>query len=103
MDASKNNITVTVDQDKANIFSEYFASVFTNEALHDIPKLKYTTPENSLSNINLTTAKITKELDKLNVNKSCGPDNLHPRFLKNYLLSSMIHLKLYLIIHQAQV
>ena len=39
-------------------------------------------PENSLSVIQFTTENILKELEKLKTNKSCGPDNLHPRVLK---------------------
>ena len=82
VDSLQNNNIVTLDQDKADVFSEYFASVFTNEPLHNLPKLMHTIPENSMPSILFITENICKELDKLNVNKSCGPDNLHPRVLK---------------------
>ena len=38
--------------------------------------------ENSLTTIQFSTEHRYKELSKLNVNKSCGPDKLHPRVLK---------------------
>ena len=60
----------------------YFASVFTNEPLHNIPDPMHTMPENSMPNIQFSAEIIGKDIDKLNVNKSCGPDNLHPRILK---------------------
>ena len=82
VDGSQNKTVVTTDQVKADVFSEYFASVFTNEPLHNIPDPMHTMPENSMPNIQFSAEIIGKELDKLNVNKSCGPDNLHPRILK---------------------
>ena len=84
LDSSQNNTIVTTDECKANVFSDYFASVFTNERLHTIPELKLTLPENSMQifPLHFSAENILKELDKLNVSKSCGPDNLHPRILK---------------------
>ena len=81
-DASQKIITVTADQDKANLFSNFFATVFTDEPLHNIPEPTYKMPENSLSNIHFNVESILKQLDKLNINKSFGPDNMHPRILK---------------------
>ena len=82
VDGLQNKTVVTTDQVKADVFSEYFASVFTNEPLHNIPDPMHPMPENSMPNIQISAEIIGKELDKLNVNKSCGPDNLHPRILR---------------------
>ena len=57
-------------------------TVFTNEPLDNIPEIMHKMPEESLSDIPFSTEIISKELGKLNINKWCGPDNLHPRVLK---------------------
>ena len=90
VDGSQNKTVATTDQVKADVFSEYFASVFTNEPLHNIPDPMHTMPENSMPNIQFSAEIIGKDIDKLNVNKSCGPDNLHPRILKELGLSPVI-------------
>ena len=82
LDSSQNKTIITKDQEKANVFSEYLSSAFTIEPLHNIPELKYNMPENSLPVIQFTTENILKEFGKLKTNKSCGPDNLHPRVIK---------------------
>lgn len=82
LDSTQTKITITNNQDKADVFSNYFASVFTNEPVHNIPEIQWIMPENSMPNVQFDTQSISKKLDHLNVNKSCGPDNLHPRILK---------------------
>ena len=67
-------------EDKANIIQRQFSSVFTREPDTDIPKLDKKTDE-SISTLFVTDQMVRDEILKLNVNKSCGPDNVHPRLL----------------------
>ena len=57
-----------------------FASVFTCEPDIDIPILDQKN-DTSISTIFVTEKMVREEILKLNVNKSCGPDNVHPRLL----------------------
>ena len=68
------------DQDKANILQRQFASVFTREPDIDIPKLDKKKDE-SISTLFVTDQMVRDGIVKLNVNKSCGPDNVHSRLL----------------------
>ena len=72
---------LTSDRDKANILNEFFASVFTQEGEDELPPFPEKTYESDLDNIYVDTNIVLKKLEKLNVNKSCGPDDMHPRML----------------------
>ncbi|CAM5114322.1 unnamed protein product [Eretmochelys imbricata] len=69
----------------AEKLNEFFASVFTAEDVREIPK-----PEPSfvgdkseeLSQIEVSLEEILELIEKLNSNKSPGPDGIHPRVLK---------------------
>ncbi|KAG6933041.1 hypothetical protein G0U57_020115, partial [Chelydra serpentina] len=69
----------------AEKLNEFFALVFIAEDIREIPK-----PEPSfvgdkseeLSQIEVSLEEVLKLIDKLNCNKSPGPDGIHPRVLK---------------------
>ena len=68
------------DQDKANILQDQFLSVFTNECSTNIPLLPSRTSA-IVNNIHVTEDNVLKLLKELNVNKSVGPDEMHPKML----------------------
>ena len=68
--------------DKADLLNSYFCSVFTKEKLDILPEILDLQNINILQNIELNNVLVTKKLENLNVNKSMGPDELHPRVLK---------------------
>ena len=68
------------DKEKANILQKQFVSVFTKETNAKMFVLDKKTQEN-LPNINITEEMRQNEILKLNVNKSCGPDKMHPQIL----------------------
>ncbi len=73
----------------ANLFNEYFASVFTKEN-NSTPEPRITfegANDSVLNTIVCSYADVEKVLDKLNKFKSPGPDNLIPLVLKNVKLS----------------
>ena len=71
------------DTEKAEIFGRYFSSVFTSEPDTDkMPFFQKLNFEEELNNINITKEIVLKKLKKIKVNKSPGPDKLHPRVLR---------------------
>ena len=69
------------DDDKAEVFVKYFSSVFTSETDEDMPYFEERIYNEVLSNITINQSDILKKLKKIKVNKSPGPDNIHPRVL----------------------
>lgn len=70
------------DQEKAEVLQDFFSSVFTKEDLQDIPlpsDVEFDTP---LDDIQITSGDVFELLRRLKPNKSPGPDNIHPRLLK---------------------
>ena len=72
---------VSDDKDKADLFNEFFASVFTEESFEDFPKISDNTGD-TLQDINITLDKVTKLIGSLNESKAAGPDGIHARVLK---------------------
>ena len=76
-----NGVLVDADKDITNIMGAYFNSVYTvpgNDAMPDLNDMY----ESEISNIEISREDVQRRLEKLNVNKSCGPDNIHPRVLQ---------------------
>lgn len=75
---------VTNDVEVANIFNNYFSSVFTKEDSSNVPQPSqiFRNPESDrLINIDISQDIVLKKLSEINVNKSCGSDGLHPKLV----------------------
>ena len=81
-DEDSNEKTTTSDKEKAEVLSNFFSSVFTHEDLQDIPTPDKKSFKNWLKTITISKEKIKKKLLQLKISKSQGPDELHPRLLK---------------------
>ena len=69
------------DKEKADVLADFFTSVFTKDPGNEMPDIEpKQVPE--LNDIIITPELVKKKLDNLKVNKSPGPDLLHPRLLK---------------------
>ena len=68
------------EKENSNIIQKQFFSIFTKEPNAEVPVLDKKTEVN-LPNINITEEMIRNAILKLNVNKSCGPDETHPQIL----------------------
>jgi len=70
------------DGQKAEAFNDLFASVFTREDLLTVPTVDIKNPSSVLSSIVISEVNVQKILKNLRPDKSPGPDNIHPRILK---------------------
>ncbi|CAM4652532.1 unnamed protein product [Caretta caretta] len=72
---------VTEDVEKANVLNAFFASVFTNKVSSQTAALGITTW--GIDGQPSVEKEVVRDyLEKLDVHKSMGPDELHPRMLK---------------------
>ncbi len=69
------------DEEKANILLKQFSSVFTKEEQGEIPRINSRT-NRKVSNLLISDKMVKDALTKININKSCRPNMLHPRLLK---------------------
>ena len=70
------------DTEKAETLSNFFSSVFTTDTITDLPILDKLNIREHLEEIKITEDSVRKYLENLNTAKSPGPDNLHPRVLR---------------------
>ena len=68
------------DTAKANILQAQFTRVFTKEPAGELPEFP-SKCDNSINQIHVTCDMVLAEILKLNVNKSCGPDDIHAHML----------------------
>ena len=68
------------DNEKASVLNDFFSSVFVSEDDSSFPSFtaQYSKP---LDNIKITINDMHNKLKSLNVNKSPGPDGIHPKIL----------------------
>ena len=78
----KNETTYTSsDEEKANVLQNFFSSVFTREPPGDLLYFETKDFKYKLTDIDITYDMVKKKLLKLKLNKSPGPDPIHPRVL----------------------
>ena len=74
---------ITSDTAKANLLNQYFTSVFTNEDISGLPKLKFPTIAGfTFDSLIVSPSDVHAELSALDATKVCGPDGICPRLLK---------------------
>ena len=72
----------STDKENAEVLANFFSSVFTNEPDGEIPNIEPITIEHDCLEKIFQEKEVLKLLQDLNVNKSPGPDGLHPKMLK---------------------
>ena len=77
----ENGELADIDDEICDTLGEYFSSVFSQGHTGPLPNLN-DMYETEIGEITVTREDIQKRLEKLNVNKSCGPDNIHPFVLQ---------------------
>jgi len=87
--------TTSNDQEKSEVLNNFFTSVFTDEDLNNIPDLNINQDiQTKSSSAEVTTEEMKKLLEQLKAGKSPGPDQLHPRILKECAKELALPLKL---------
>ena len=77
----QDGVLVSDAKGKSNILNKQYASVFTEEDTTSVPDLGHSRhPKMQVPSINIKG--VQKLLTNLNPSKAAGPDQLHPRFLK---------------------
>ena len=71
---------VTDDRSKADILNNFFSSVFTKET-GELPPFDVQV-DNDICDVIINVQKVRELLKSVNTSKSTGPDEIHPRFLK---------------------
>ena len=69
------------DRDIADAFNKYFSSVHAPPSEDNMPEMQANFVD-ELRNITVTRDEVVCLLERINVNKSCGPDNIHPLVLQ---------------------
>ena len=89
----------TVNKDQAELFNSYFYDQFSSPSSYEIP-IDYTNDKFSIfSNFEISQPTIINFLNKIDTNKSPGPDGIHGKVLKNCAQS--IAYPLYLIFNES--
>lgn len=72
----------STNKEKAEVLNSFFTSVFTREDHETIPEARIREGVMPMTDFHVTEEDVLKKLKDLNPNKSSGPDELHPRVLK---------------------
>jgi ribosomal protein S20 len=77
-----NGDKINDNQQKAELFNEFFSSVYTIEDTQNIPESPKMITEHQLNSIHIEETEVAALLKKLHTDKSPGNDGIHPRVLK---------------------
>ena len=78
----ENGALSTNDQETAKTLNDYFTTVFEREPDGPLPVFPERNYQDILQTTEITETKVEKAINALNPSKSQGPDNFHPKFLK---------------------
>ena len=83
-DEMQTDKVISSSQEKANILCDYFSRVFNKDAGRDdiFGTKKHNTHILTMASLSISIEDIIKKLNNLNIFKSPGPDQLHPKILK---------------------
>ena len=78
---NENGKLIDTDKGISNLMVNYFNSVHKPVSNEEMPEMNAMF-ETEISNMEISREEIQEKLEKLKVNKSCGPDNIHPFVLQ---------------------
>ncbi len=81
-DLEYNGKVATTDLQKAEVLADFYSSVFTQEPNTQLPEFPMKEIGEIFPSQPITKDEVTKKLKNLKVNKSPGPDSMHPRVLQ---------------------
>ena len=80
-DVYGNPISVSTNIEKAEVLGNFFSSVFTVEKELNNSSIPFKPCHYPITQLIFNEQLILDKINKLNINKSPGPDGLHPRIL----------------------
>ena len=89
------NCMADTDQGKAEVLAHFFSSVYTREPLDDLPTPTPRPLQETLTNMVISKEEMLKKLNTLKIDKSPGPDGIHPRLLRelaNEISEALAHI-----------
>ena len=89
------------DKEKAQVLNKFFCEVFTIEDTSEMPNFNGPSIISNLATIQISTDEVAKKLEGLKVDKSKGPDRIHPRILKE--MAKIICLPLQIIFNKSLI
>ena len=69
------------DTETADCFADAFSSVFVNEPSGPLPQHCYTVTDATIGEVVMSEDDVYQELKSVNIFKSFGPDNIHPKLI----------------------
>ena len=79
---SQDGTMAITDEQKADTINKHYHQVFTKEDDTDTPTLDPRDVEDTLTTIIIQKDEVLKKLKSLKISSAAGPDNIHPRILK---------------------
>ena len=76
---------VQEEREMAEVFNEFFSSVFTRENLGDVPDPQQQHAGEMLSDVKITTKKVMEKIKKLKRGAAAGPDKIGPQLLQELI------------------
>ena len=77
----KKGIHAMTSVSKANVLNSFFASIFTEENMNNIPNPEICYVQSELTDLSITPEIVKQKLAKLKENRACGPDLIHQKIL----------------------
>ena len=90
----RNGMLTENDKETADEFNCGFQSVFVKENMGQLPDLDFEFNGTFLENVEVSEDEVKNLLKNTNPNKSMGPDDIHPRILKECHLELALPVKL---------
>ena len=89
----ENGLQLENDKDICETIAKYFNSVYLAQSSEEMPEMQQMTNA-QIGTIIITEDMVKDKLTKLNINKSCGPDEIHPHVLNKTASAMCIPLRL---------
>ena len=81
-DLTLENSTASDDASKADALNKFFGTVFVDEPQDECPTMNILPHQVNMSDVEFTEEIVRKKLAKLKIDKSSGPDDIHPKVLR---------------------